>query len=443
MRLLRAGWVLPIDGEPIADGAVAMADGVIVDVGPGGALAARHSGAERRDLGADAIVMPGLVDAHCHLEWSCFDGVVGPRGFAQWLGAFLPLRSRMTPDDHLTAARHGAARALGAGTTTLADSGPTGAGVRALSETGQRGSVHLEAFGTERGEEAAALAARVADDVAALAEQAAAMAGDRVTVGVSPHAPYSVGSGFWSALAARPDLRVRPWATHIAESPDEERAIVHRDGALADLFARAGFPLGRWDGPDAGVAGRMDTGGALRAGLIAAHCVRLHPGDAARLRSRDVRVAHCPRSNTHLECGTAPLATLLAEGVNVALGTDSPASGGDYDLRAEARACRAVHGDDAPGDARLVRLITLDAARALGLGDRIGRLAPGALADILVLRTAGGAAPDDPYAAALHHASRVDLVMVAGEELVVAGRPTRVDAGHIAAGADAIASRLR
>jgi len=102
-----------------------------------------------------------------------------------------------------------------------------------------------------------------------------------------------------------------------------------------------------------------------------------------------------------------------------------------------------VHGDDAPGDARLVRLITLDAARALGFGDRIGRLAPGALADILVLRTAEGTAPDDPYAAALHNASRVDLVMVAGEELVVAGRPTRVDAGHIAAGADAIASRLR
>lgn len=439
MRLLRAGWVLPVDGEPIADGAVAVADGIIVDVGSGATLSARHTGAERCDLGADAVVMPGLIDAHCHLEWSCFDGVVGPRSFAAWLGAFLPLRLRLTPDDHVTAARHGAVRALAAGTTTLADSGPTGAGVRALAETGQRGSVHLEAFGTPDGVEAAELAGRVADHVASLAERA----GERVTVGVSPHAPYTVGPDFWRALAARPDLGARPWATHVAESPDEERAIVHRDGPLADLFARAEFPMGRWDEPGAGVVERMDAGEALRAGLVAAHCVRLRPGDALRLRSRGVHVAHCPRSNVHLECGTAPLPELLEEGVSVALGTDSPASGGDYDLRGEARACRAVHGDEAPSDARLVRLITLDGARALGLHERLGRLAPGAWADLLVLRTPAGTAPDDPYAAALHGASRVDLVMVAGEDLVVDGRPTRVDAGAIAAGADAIAARLR
>lgn len=442
MRVLRAGWVLPVAGEPIADGAVAIADGRIVDVGPGAELAARHPGASRH-LGADAIVMPGLVDAHCHLEWSCFDGVIGSRTFAEWLRAFLPLRGRLTRDDHLTAARYGATRALCAGTTTLADSGPTGTGVRALAESGQRGSVHLEAFGTSSGPAAARQAAQVADDVAALAAEAASVAGARVTVGVSPHAPYTVGPELWRALAARPDLDARPWATHIAESSDEERGVVHGDGPLAELFAGAGFALGRWDGAGAGVAERMDADGALRAGLVAAHCVRMHPGDARRLRSRGVHVAHCPRSNAYLRCGTAPLGALLAEGVGVALGTDSPASGGDYDLRAEARACRAVHGPGAPTDAHLVRLITLDAARTLGLHERLGMLAPGASADILVVRTAAGRTPDDPHTAALDAASRVDMVVVAGEDLVAGGRPTRIDTDDIHAAAGAITARLR
>lgn len=436
--------MLPVIGAPIADGAVAVRDGAVVDVGPLAAVRGRHPDAGVRDMGADAILMPGLVDAHCHLEWSCFDGVVGPRPFAEWLGTFLPLRAGMDEADHLTAARHGAARALGAGTTMLADAGPTGAGAVALAESGLRGVVHLEAFGAmDDAGEARAAAAAFAERLAALDDVAAATRG-RVDVGVSPHAPYSAGPALWHALGQRDDLDRRAWTTHVAESPDEDMAILSGTGPLAALFAAAGFDMGRWDGPGDTVPARLRVGGALRAGLVAAHCVRLGEGDTGRLRRHDVRVAHCPRSNAHLRCGVAPLPALLAGGVAVGLGTDSPASGGDFDLRAEARACRAVHGDEAPDDATLVHLITAGAARVLGVGHRAGALAPGRPADLLVLRRdPRDDGTGDPHSIALDERTVVEMVMVGGTVLREAGATLGPGAACAHAGAAEIGARLR
>jgi 5-methylthioadenosine/S-adenosylhomocysteine deaminase len=347
----------------------------------------------------------------------------------------------MGPEDHVSAARHGAVRSLRAGVTTVADAGPTGAGVDALAETGQRGVVHLEAFGAPAdAAEARTLARAVAERVAALDERA----GGRVRVGLSPHAPYSVGPRLWRALHAEQSLTDRLWMTHIAESPDEDSAILGGEGPIADLFREAGIPMGRWDAGDAGsVVGRMDAHDALRDGLVAAHCVRLRWRDAARLRRAGVRVAHCPRSNVYLQCGTAPVPALLGAGVPVALGTDSPASGGDYDPRAEARACRALFGDAAPPAAQLVRMITHDAARALGMGDTVGALEPGMRADLLVLEHPDAAVTGDPHALVLDAAARVRRVTVDGVTVLADGVPLQADASEIDDLARTIAARLR
>ncbi|MEZ0283953.1 MAG: amidohydrolase family protein, partial [Thermoleophilia bacterium] len=179
-------------GPPVPEGAVACAGDRIVDVGPATALAERFPGAPVDDLG-DAILVPGLVDAHCHLEWSLLEGLLPPARFGTWLGRFLPLRARIPLDDHRIAARHGALRALRAGTTTLADSGATGSGAAAMAEVGLRGAVHLEAFGTPEGEGARRAAAAVGRRVAALDAEA----GPGVGVGLSPHVPYTVSPAFW------------------------------------------------------------------------------------------------------------------------------------------------------------------------------------------------------------------------------------------------------
>jgi cytosine/adenosine deaminase-related metal-dependent hydrolase len=427
---------MPVAGPPVPEGSVACAGDRIADVGPAEALAGRFPDAAIEDLG-DAILVPGLVDAHCHLEWSLLEGLLAPARLGSWLGRFLELRARIPLEDYGVAARHGALRALRAGTTTLADSGPTGAGAAALTEAGIGGLVHLEAFGTADGAEAQRAAEVVAEGVAALDAQA----GSRVRVGLSPHAPYTVGPAFWHALAGEPAVAGRPWATHLAESEDEDRVVARGDGPLAEAYAAIGFVPGRWDGPDgATVVERVARGGALRDGLVAAHCVRLGEEDPATLRGAGVRVAHCPRSNEHLLTGTAPLAAMRAGGLAVGLGTDSPASGGDYDVRAEARACARVHGGAMAAE-ELLRMATLGGAEVIGLDGEVGSLAPGKRADLVALRPAAPAG-DDPAGAALAADTRVDVVVAAGEVLVSGGRPRLATAEAIDARAREARERL-
>ena len=150
------------------------------------------------------------------------------------------------------------------------------------------------------------------------------------------------------------------------------------------------------------------------------------------LAGADVHVAHCPRSNVHLHCGRAPLEALRAAGAAVGLGTDSPASGGDYDVRAEARAARDLHAGAVDlGAAELLRLATAGGAAALGLAGEVGALAPGMRADLVALTDPdpGGGAPVE--ARAMDPAATVSVVVVDGEILLRDGDPARADGATI------------
>jgi len=197
-------------------------------------VARAHPDLTESDLGR-AILVPGFVDAHCHLEWSLIDGLTPAPGFGEWLGTFFPRAMRMTADDHGVAARLGALRCLEAGTTTVADSGPTGAGRDALRAAGLRGIVHLEAFGRETGVDAVAAAARIATRVMALDDGADAL----VEVGLSPHAPYSVGPGLWAALADHRELDDGDAHEVDAEEGDHAHARRHHQEVGGDHDAEA------------------------------------------------------------------------------------------------------------------------------------------------------------------------------------------------------------
>ena len=159
-ELWRARWVLPVASEPIRDGAVAFDDGLIVACGPAQELAHHYRDFLARDLG-DALVSPGFVDTHCHLEWSLLEGLLPQGPFAQWLRQMLPIRGRYPDGANTSAARLGALRCLENGTTTLADSGPTGAGADAIASAGLRGIVALEVVGRQTGRDAERVASAV------------------------------------------------------------------------------------------------------------------------------------------------------------------------------------------------------------------------------------------------------------------------------------------
>ena len=366
-QALSAGWVLPVDGVPLEDAYVAWEDGRIVEVGPG--RAARHYGG--------AIIVPGIVNAHSHLEYSVYAGFGDGRPFGEWLATHIERKRRLSSDDVLALARRGAADSLAAGITTTADYSFSGAAATAANELGLRAIVYLEVFGANL---------REAEERFGLLESSLPRT-DLVHIGISPHAPYTCSLELYQWCLS---LGV-PVGTHLAESSGENEWLEHGTGPLAAARGVLVEPTGK--------RAVATLAAVLGPDLLCAHCVAVDDVEIAALARADVPVAHCPRSNALLGCGTAPLTALRAAGVRVGLGTDSPASTPSFDpweeLRAAVAGARArERRPDALEAADALRLATLDAASALGLDSEIGSLTPGKRADLTVVSVAGS--PYDP-----------------------------------------------
>lgn len=396
-RVLSADWVLPIEGPPIEDGAVLLEDGRIAAVG----TRAELGDGERFE---GAALLPGLVNAHTHLEYAVYAGFGDGLRFGPWLALHIERKARIGWDEFLAIARLGAAECLRSGVTTVADASYSGAGAIAASELGLRALVGLEVFGADP--------ARLRDVEERRRELAAQLDGD-VELGISPHAPYSVSPGLYRAVLAGGGLAI----THVAESDDELAYLLRGEGPIA---AVSDIPP-----PGTTPVRHLAAEGLLGPSLLAAHCVKVDAEEIALLAEHDVPVAHCPRSNAFLGCGIAPLAELRAAGLRIGLGTDSPASTPSFDMFEELRAAVfAARARGASPDALSARdaleLATLGSASALGLDAETGSLAPGKRADLTVVSLAGSPyLPwEDPAAAVVFGGSpeRVELTLVAGEE---------------------------
>jgi 5-methylthioadenosine/S-adenosylhomocysteine deaminase len=370
-----AAWVVPVDGAPIEDGCVSWDDaGSIVSVAPG--RADRHFD--------DAVIVPGFVNAHSHLEYAVYAGFGDGLPFGPWIALHVARKRELSHDDMLAIARRGVADSLASGVTTTADYSFAGLASVAAAELGLRAIVYLEVFARD-----AADAERQFEETRARAREA-----EHVRIGVSPHAPYSCSVDVYRWCLS---LGV-PVGTHLAESANEIEWLGHGSGPLQGIAEYLVPPTGQRP-----VATLEDV---LGPDLLCAHCVEVDAGEIAVLAERDVPVAHCPRSNALLGCGVAPLAELRAAGVRVGLGTDSPASTPSFDvfeeLRAAVYAARArERRPEALTAAEALRLATLDAARALRMDAEVGTLRPGKRADLTIVSLAGSPyhPVEDPAAA--------------------------------------------
>ena len=407
MRVLSADWVIPVEGSPIRDGAVAIADGRIAAVGPASELGE----GERYD---DAVILPGFVNAHSHLEYAVYAGFGDGLSFAPWISIHVERKARLGLPEMEAIARVGAHECLRSGVTTVGDCSFSGAAVTACAEVGLRAIVYLEVFG--RDEAALGRFEEYRDRVAN------GLSG-RVRLGISPHAPYTCTPELYAACL---ELGL-PVATHFNESADELAWLVRGDGPWEQFAAQLAPPLG-----ESGIRALARIG-LLSSRIIAAHCVKVDTEEIRLLADHDVAVVHCPRSNAVLGCGIAPLAELRAAGLRVALGTDSPASTPSFDMFDEMRtalyAARArEERPDALSAASVLELATLGSARALGLDEEIGSLAPGKHADLTVLSLAESPfLPwEDPVTAAVLGGSpeRVVATLVSGEPRYAKGGKT-------------------
>lgn len=422
LSLYRAEWVLPVAAPPLRRGAVLVdGDGRIAAVGPEHSIEPPH-GCRVEELG-DAILLPGLINVHAHPELAMFRGALEDLAFRDWILRLVGGKRRaLGEEDFAAAAAWTCLESVRAGVTTLAATEASGAALASLREAGMRGVVYLEVFGPAP-QQAEESIRGYRESLARLR----ASTSELVRIGISPHAPYTVSDELYRAaieLAREEDL---PIACHIAESRPERELVLSGAGDFAPGLNARGIETPRRGRSPVALLDRL---GVLAARPLLIHCVDVDEEDVARIADAGSPVAHCPVANARLGHGVAPVDRLRDAGVTVALGTDSVGSNNRLDLLEEARTASLLQRalgrrhDSLPA-ADLLRMCTLEGARALGIEDRVGTLEPGKDADLCAVSLAGAhVRPVHEPVAALFHAARgsdVVLTAVRGRVLYRAG----------------------
>jgi 5-methylthioadenosine/S-adenosylhomocysteine deaminase len=432
-----ARWLLPVSSLPIEIGAIAIDGQRIAKVGPRKEVVEQYPHAELRDHG-DAIILPGLVNAHTHLELTLMRGYLEQEesDFFAWLKKLTLARMfTLTPDDLEVSATWGACEAVRAGITCVGDASDSAVtSMRASSGVGLRGVIFQESFGPD--------ARLVAENVNKLKEKVAELRSletELIRVGVSPHAPYSVCAPQLEAIAEFAAAENLPLMMHAAESEAEQLLLGQGCGLFADnLRIRAiDFSV-----PGCSSIQHLEQHRILERQPLLAHCIRVDERDIETLAETGSKVVHCPKSNAKLRHGRAPFARFLEKNVIVGLGSDSVASNNTCDILEEARfavlLARAAGADGKViGATDAVYAATAGGAQCLGFENRIGHLAEGFDADFTVvsLNATHQLPVYDPVTTTIFSSSGADVVLtvIGGREVYRDGRVVGVDEDRLKA----------
>jgi cytosine/adenosine deaminase-related metal-dependent hydrolase len=387
--LLRAQWIAPMDQPPIRDGAVVFADGGILDVGRANELAARHPDASIIDR-PDETILPGLVNAHTHLELSEFSCGSPAADFVEWLMRLVPPGPMNLEAIHQSVARSvplGVGQCLRFGVTCVGDISRHSGVSRPLLRDGP---LRVVSFG-----EVQAMARR-----RGLLEDRIQVAADRhfdsrfLRTAISPHAPYSVELDGYRRCLEVARAGGLPLATHLAETQFEAPFLENHALRFRDLWEY----LGAWDesvprfagGPIrfAAAIGLLDYPRTLLA-----HVNYCDDAELDLLAAGEASVVYCPRTHAYFRRPPHRWREMMAHGINVAVGTDSCASSPNLNLVDDLRLLRRIAPDVPAID--LWKMPTVNGARALDMQDRIGVLRAGATADFVAFKTSTEAPMDE------------------------------------------------
>jgi 5-methylthioadenosine/S-adenosylhomocysteine deaminase len=449
--LLLARYVLPISSPPIEDGAVYVQDDRIMAVGEAAELKALYPNETQMDFGLAAL-MPGLIDAHSHLEYSAFRGLIRDVAFADWKIALTEREQLFDERDWLDSAYLGALETVGSGITTVADITSTGASLTAAQDIGLRGTFYREIGTMVKAEVPRVLEAAYRD----IEEWRSRATPGFQRIGVAPEALYKCHPEVFTEIRDYA-MDGTPVACHLAGSREEYEFIRYGSSPFSvhstEMERGYGIDMPPWLATGVSPIRYILNWGLFQVpNLLAIHCVHVDEDDVDFLAQYQVAVAVCTRCNAQLGMGIAPISDFIKAGLRVGLGTDSPAASSTTNLFAEMQTTllmqRAVNRkSDWLTATQMVRLATLGAAEALGVADSVGSLEPGKLADIIALDLSRSAsAPTHDAAAAIVHTVRPDnvlMTMVGGEVLFNGKHLHGVDRERVMARAEEMRLKLR
>lgn len=416
---LRARWVIPVEGEPIEAGEIVVEGERIAEVRP--IPLDGQPVDDVRDFG-DAILLPGLVNVHAHIDYTLMRGLLEDIAFFPWIRELTARKAALDEQDWIASATVGAAEAAAGGVTTLGDCTDSGAALMGAKALGLRGVIYQEVFGIDEARTVPEIVSELDLKIRALRWQAT---GTRLKVGISPHAPYTVRSDLMRALAEYAGENHARVCIHASESLAEAELMLHGTGTIAEMFVRRGIA---WNPPGTSTVAYLRDHGILSPRTLLVHGTQMSAGDRVHIRATGAAWAHCPKSNAKLGNGIMTLGLMRGcypEGAaRVGLGSDSVASNNTMDLFEEMRFAVLLQRArsrrfDAMTARQAVEMATLGGARALGLDDATGSLVPGKQADITAVRLdSWNALPAyDPYNALVYASTARDVLftMIGGE----------------------------
>jgi len=401
MQVFRARTILPISAPPIEDGAVCVRDGKIEAVGAWKDLAT----ADAVDLG-DVVLMPGLINAHCHLDYSDMRGaILSTTEFSQWIRRLNDLKRTQTDEDYLAAISRGLDELRLSGTTTVFN-------IESYPELLLR--IPRPSLRVWWMYELLDIRNRIhTEDVVAGA--LAFFGGQRNWLGgfgLSPHAPYTTSQALYELTRECCEKYGMPFTTHLAETDEEFAMFVCGSGQLYGFLAS----LGRNMSDTGGITPVAKLLGAnlVPKGALLAHMNVLADSDwdIISRKSADFSVVHCPNCHEYFQRPPFPLEEFLSRGVNVCLGTDSLASNRCLNMFVEMRSLRRAHPEVTPRQA--IEMATIHGAQAIGQSGKLGEITPGAEADLIALPIV----PEgDVWEAVVHFNAPVEWTMVGGQRV--------------------------
>lgn len=366
--------------------------------------------------GSGMLAIPGLINTHAHVPMSIFRGLAEDVDIATWFNEYIwPLESNLADEDVFWGMQLGLAEMISAGVTSVADHYfHMDRAAEAVEKAGTRAALGWAVFGSQ-GDEGVRR-------TASFAEEFDGAASGRITAWLAPHAPYTCDETFLGAVAREADRLGFGIHIHAAETADQ---------TSASLEAQGRTPIGIL----------ADTG-VLDRPTILAHCCGATPEDIEIMADKGCGVAHAPKTYLKLAMGAAPVIDFREAGIPVGLATDGPVSNNTLDIlesmRLTAMVQKHVRGDSTRltvGEA--LTIATRDSARVFGLPDDLGHIAPGFLADV-VLVDLGGAhnqPPHDPAASLVYSVrpSDVRTVVCDGRVLMRDRRLLTLDTEEITA----------